>query len=69
MKHSNALNILHPNQHGFRENRLCETQLLEFTSDIANNMRDGKQTDVLVIDFSKAFDKVGHGKLLHKLDH
>jgi hypothetical protein len=48
----------------------CETQLLEFTSDIANNLKDGKQTDVLVMaDFSKAFDKVGHGRLLHKLAH
>ena len=28
-----------------------------------------KQTDVLVMDFSKAFDKVGHGRLLHKLGH
>ena len=69
MKHSNAHNILKSNQHGFREKRSCETQLLEFTSDIANNMKDGKQTDVLVMDFSKAFDKVGHGKLLHKLSH
>jgi hypothetical protein len=69
MKHSNIHNILHPNQHGFRTHRSCETQLLEFTTDIANNMRDGKQTDVLVMDFSKAFDKVGHERLLHKLAH
>ena len=32
------------------------------------NMQMGKQTDVLVIDFSKAFDKVGHQRLLQKLD-
>jgi hypothetical protein len=67
MKHSNTHNILHPNQHGFRQNRSPETQLVEFTSDIANNLKDNKQTDVLIMDFSKAFDKVGHGKLLHKL--
>ena len=28
-----------------------------------------KQTDVLVMELSKAFDKVGHGRLLHKLGH
>jgi hypothetical protein len=29
-------------------------------------MENGKQTDILVMDFSKAFDKVSHSLLLHK---
>ena len=56
-------------QHGFRKNRSCETQLLEFTHDVSNNLEKGKQTDVLVMDFAKAFDKVCHNLLLHKLHH
>ena len=32
-------------------------------------MDNGKQSDVLVIDFSKAFDKVSHPLLVHKLKH
>ena len=28
----------------------------------------GVQTDVLIMDFSKAFDKVGHKRLIKKLD-
>jgi hypothetical protein len=42
--------------HGFRNKRSCETQLLEFVDDVSSNLSSGKQTDVLVKDFSKAFD-------------
>jgi hypothetical protein len=69
MKHAKNQNILYEFQHGFRDQRSCETQLLEFVHDIVCNMQQGKQTDVLVMDFSKAFDKVGHQRLLHKLHH
>ena len=30
-------------------------------------MQSGRQTDLILLDFSKAFDKVAHGKLLLKL--
>ena len=32
-------------------------------------MQNGKQTDILIMDFSKAFDKVSHSLLSHKLSH
>ena len=47
----------------------CEQQLLGFVSDLHNNLDEGNQTDVLIMDFSKAFDKVGHQRLLRKLDY
>ena len=59
--------ILTDNQHGFRRGRSCETQLLELVEELTTNLDSGKQTDVLIIDFSKAFDKVHHSLLLHKL--
>ncbi len=43
--------------------RSCETQLLEFITDVTNNMHNGKQTDIHIM----AFDKVGHERLLAKL--
>ena len=55
MSHSNSNNILYPLQHGFRSKLSCETQLIEFVNDIATNMQKGAQTDVIVMDFSKAF--------------
>ena len=35
--------------------------------DLAKQLTLGKQTDLVLLDFSKAFDKVNHLKLLHKL--
>ena len=32
-------------------------------------MQMGKQTDLILLDFSKAFDKVAHEKLIQKLHH
>ena len=69
MKHANDHNILYGLQHGFRGGRSCETQLVEFIDDLAYNMQNGGQTDVAIMDFSKAFHKVGHQRLLLKLDH
>ena len=67
MQHCEKHNILYPLQHGFRSQLSCETQLVEFIHDITTNSKNGHQTDVLVMDFSKAFDKVGHKRLMKKL--
>ena len=44
-----------------------ETQLINFTEDMLRWRKDGEQSDVVVMDFTKAFDKVSHSRLLHKL--
>ena len=69
MSHLDKHNILSPYQHGFRKNRSCETQLLVTIHDLASGLKDGKQMDAILLDFSKAFDKVPHERLLLKLDH
>ena len=68
------LSILADCQHGFRSQRSCETQLVQFVHDIISNLdgavnRGHKQTDLIIMDFAKAFDKVPHRRLLHKLDY
>ena len=46
----------------------CETQLIEATYDWTNILNKGKgQIDVILLDFSKAFDVVPHHRLLMKL--
>ena len=66
-RHITQHNILFELQHGFREKHSCETQLIELVEDLARRLTLGKQTDLILLDFSKAFDKVNHPKLLYKL--
>ena len=54
-------------QHGFRVKRSCETQLIMLVEDLARHAGLGKQTDLILLDFSKAFNKVNHSKLIWKL--
>jgi predicted component of type VI protein secretion system len=57
-------NILYDLQHGFRSSKSCETQLTSFIQELAKNNNDKIQTDVIVMDFAKAFDKDPHKRLL-----
>ena len=69
MTHWTKNEILTPVQHGFRAEHSCESQLLLTTEDLVQNYEDKIQTDLIVLDFRKAFDVVPHQRLLHKLDH
>ena len=73
-KHLAFDSILADCQHGFRSQRSCETQLVKFYRDMVSNLdralnRGYKQTHVIIMDFAKAFDKVPHRRLLHKLNY
>ena len=61
--------LLSNKQHGFRKGRSCLTQLLSHYDAILRNLNSEDETDVIYLDFSKAFDKVNHGLLLKKLKH
>ena len=56
-------------QHGFRARRSCETQLLTLAHELLSPLDVGYQHDLIILDFSKAFDRVPHERLLKKLDH
>ena len=51
----------------FRSGFYCETQLLITLNDFLKANDQGQQTDIIILDFSKAFDTVPHEELLYKL--
>ena len=67
MQYAQASNILSPSQHGFLPSRSTSTQLLECMYDWCRASELGCCTDVVYIDFKKAFDSVPHVKLKSKL--
>ena len=67
VSHMDHHNLLYDLQHDFRSKRSCETQLVTLVEDLMRNSSAGSQTDLVLLDFSKAFEKVSHQKLLLKL--
>ena len=66
-KHLSSNNILIDSQHGFREKLSTVTQLITSCHDWATTLQKRGQADVVLLDFSKAFDKVPHQRLSAKL--
>ena len=67
VKHIEKLGILPEGQHGCRTMRSTLTQLLTHWDTILDGLEKGDGVDSVYLDFSKAFDKVETGVLLHKL--
>ena len=58
---------LNSTQHGFRPGHSCLSALLDVFDNIMRMLDSNSSVDMVYLDFSKAFDKVDHGILLHKL--
>ncbi|KAI8511872.1 hypothetical protein Bbelb_109720 [Branchiostoma belcheri] len=69
MKHLESYSILTDYQHGFRAKRSTETQLILTVHDIAGALNSKRQVDLAILDFTKAFDKVPHARLISKLEY
>ena len=69
MKHLEYNNIVYDLQHGFRSSRSYETQLVSFIQDLAKSSDKNIQTDLIIIDFAMAFDKVSHKHLMYKISY
>ncbi len=66
---STKYQVLTDSQYGFHKRRSCDTQLILTIHDLAKGIEEKGQTDLILLDFSKAFDKVLHRLLLHKIEH
>ena len=59
--------LLTSHQYGFRKGHSTIDAITELTINVINNLIDNKATLAAFIDFSKAFDKINHNILLHKM--
>ena len=69
MKHLEQYEILMDVQHGFRAKRSTITQLILSIHDMAKTIQDDKSIHAVILDFSRAFNKVPHARLIKKLKH
>ena len=65
--HMEDQELFSQDQHGFRQGRSCNTQLLEAIHDWTNSIEEGHPVDVIYLDYRKAFDSVPFERLLKKL--
>ena len=68
-KHIAKSNIIINEQHGFRNKLSTIKQLINTTTDWANTLNNKGQTDIIFLDFRKAFDKISHKFILSKLHY
>ena len=69
MQHLKDHGLLTNSQYDFRAKHSCERQLLTLVDELLQGVAKGKQYDIAIMDFNKAFDVASHKCLLEKLQY
>ena len=61
-------NLISENQSGFKPGDICVDQWLTIIHEIFSSLDDNYEVRGVFLDISKAFDKVWHERIIHKLE-
>ena len=66
-KHLDEHKLIRHSQHGYSKGKSCLTNLLTFYRKVFETIDKGDEYDIVYLDYSKAFDRVPHRRLLSKV--